>query len=221
MGCAVRLTMNRKTWLPFGSVMVLACGALVAAPAPIDGTDQLTLVADASRVTIEVGKTGMLSFAGHAHEILAPGVSGKVTVDEADPSRSSVSLEFRTASLRVNPAGEPPRDVPQVQEVMLGPRVLDAARFPIVSFRSSRVVVVTRAADSSDLRVEGAMTLHGVTRKLTLPLRVTLAPDGTLTARGSLSIRQTDYGIQPVTAAGGSVRVKDELDVRFVLVARR
>jgi polyisoprenoid-binding protein YceI len=213
--------MNRRTWQLFGIVMVMACGALVAAPAPMDGTAQLTLVAEASRVTIEVGKTGALSFAGHTHEILAPAVSGTVIVDEADPSRSSVSLEFRTASLRVNPAGEPPGDVPKVQEAMLGPSVLDAARFPSVSFRSSRVVVVTRAADGSDIRVEGAMTLHGVTRTLTLPLHVTLARDGTMTARGSLSIRQTDYGIKPVTAGGGAVRVKDELEVRFVLIARR
>ena len=213
--------MNRKIWQLVGSAMVMACWALLAAAARIDGPIQLTVVPETCRVTIEVGKAGVLSFAGHAHEILAPGVSGTVTLDEADPSKSSVSLEFRTADLRVNDAGEPPGDAPQVQETMLGPRVLDAARFPSVSFRSSRVVVGARSADGADIRVEGAMTLHGVTRTVTLPLHVTLAPDGTMTARGSFQVRQSDYGIRLVTAAGGAIRVKDDLDVRFVLNARR
>lgn len=218
---ALGLTMNRRIWQLTGSAMVAACGALVAAGAGGDGPTRFAIVPEASRVTIEVGKTGLLSFAGHAHEIVAPGVRGTVFVDEADPSRSSVSIEFDAASLRVNAVGEPAGDAPQVQETMLGPRVLDAARFPIVSFRSSRVVVVTRAADGSDIRVEGAMTLHGVTRTLTLPLHVTLGGDGTMTATGRFFIRQSDYGIKPVTAGGGAVRVKDELEVRFVLTARR
>ena len=204
-----------------GSAMVMACGALVAAPALIGGTNRLTVVPESSSVTIKVGKTGALSFAGHTHEILAPAVSGTVIVDEADPSRSSVSLEFKAAFLRVSGVGEPPADVPKVQETMLGPRVIDAARFPIVSFRSSRVVVVARSADGADLRIEGEVTLHGVKRALTLPVHVTLAPDGTMTARGSFQVRQSEYGIKPVTAAGGAVRVKDELDVRFVLTAGR
>ena len=221
MRCAAGLNMNRRIWQFFGGTTVIACGALVAAPAWIDGSVQLTVVPEASRVTIEVGKAGVLSFAGHAHEILAPGVSGTVTLDEADPSKSSMSLEFQAASLRVNGAGEPPGDVPQVQETMLGPRVLDAARFPSVSFRSSRVVVGARSADGADIRIEGAVTLHGVTRTLTIPVRVTFAPDGTMTTRGRFSIRQSDYGIEPVTAAHGTIRVKDDLDVRFVLSARR
>jgi hypothetical protein len=52
-------------------------------------------------------------------------------------------------------------------------------------------------------------------------VHVTLAPDGTMTARGSFPIRQSEYGIKPVTAGGGAVRVKDDLEVRFVLAARR
>jgi polyisoprenoid-binding protein YceI len=213
--------MKRMKWQLLGSAMVMACGALGAAPVLIGGTNQFTVVPASSHVTIEVGKTGALSFAGHTHEILAPAVSGTVIVDEADPSRSSVSLEFRAADLRVNTAGEPPGDVPKVQETMLGPQVLDAARFPSVSFRSTRVVATARSADGADIRIEGEVTLHGVKRALTLPVHVTLAPDGTMTARGSFPIRQSEYGIKPVTAGGGAVRVKDDLEVRFVLAARR
>jgi polyisoprenoid-binding protein YceI len=65
------------------------------------------------------------------------------------------------------------------------------------------------------------VTLHGVTRTLAIPVHVTLASDGTMTARGTLTIRQSDFGIRPVTAAGGAVRVKDGLDVLFVFGVRR
>jgi hypothetical protein len=42
-----------------------------------------------------------------------------------------------------------------------------------------------------------------------------------MTARGGFVLRQTEFGMQPVTAAGGTVRVKDEVQVQFVLKARR
>jgi polyisoprenoid-binding protein YceI len=68
----------------------------------------------------------------------------------------------------------------------------------------------TAAAGHLTLSIEGDLTLHGVTKPCVLPVRVTLA-GGSLTAEGTTTVKQTDFGIQPVTAAGGSVRVKDEL----------
>jgi len=32
---------------------------------------------------------------------------------------------------------------------------------------------------------------------------------------GTLRIRQTDFGIQPVKIAGGTVRVKDEIEIKL------
>ena len=42
-----------------------------------------------------------------------------------------------------------------------------------------------------------------------------------LTAQGKVEIRQTDFGMRPVTAAGGSVKVKDEVTVTFAITASR
>jgi len=36
---------------------------------------------------------------------------------------------------------------------------------------------------------------------------------------GNARIKQTDFGIQPVRAAGGAVKVKNELDVQFDIYA--
>ena len=172
-----------------------------------------------SRVRILVGKAGFLSFAGHVHEITAPVARGSVTVDLADWARATISLEFEAAALRVTGAQEPPGDVPEVQRVMLSAQVLDVARFPTMAFRSTRLSVTSRTANSAEMLIEGDFTLHGTTRAVRVRADVTLDAEGHLTARGSFSLKQTDYGMTPVTAAGGTVRVKDALDIEFVLKA--
>jgi hypothetical protein len=38
---------------------------------------------------------------------------------------------------------------------------------------------------------------------------------------GSSTIKQTDFGINPVSVAGGVVKVKNELEIQFVVVPVR
>ena len=41
------------------------------------------------------------------------------------------------------------------------------------------------------------------------------------TADGQFALRQTEYGIKPVSVAGGTIKVKDELKFSFHIVAER
>ena len=43
----------------------------------------------------------------------------------------------------------------------------------------------------------------------------------TLRAAGEFSIRQSDYEIRPVSAAGGTVKLKDELKLALDIMARK
>jgi hypothetical protein len=63
--------------------------------------------------------------------------------------------------------------------------------------------------------VTGDLTLHGVTRSLTFPVT---RREGHY--RGTVSIRQRDFGIQPISIVGGTVKVKDELRIEFDIVDR-
>jgi polyisoprenoid-binding protein YceI len=199
----------------------IAIGVLAqAALSSGSGTMVLAIDAATSQVLIQVGKTGMLGFAGHAHEVAAVDVHGRVTVDPADLPHATVSLSFAAAAMRVNGKNEPPADVIEVQKVMLGEQVLDAARFPTIAFASKRVSVTARTAGAADVVIEGDMTLRAVTRPMTVRASLSLEPDGRITARGSFVLKQTDFGMVPVTAAGGTIRVKDELDIQFVLRTR-
>jgi polyisoprenoid-binding protein YceI len=141
-----------------------------------------------------------------------------VIADPGDLARSSVALVFTAGALRVTGRGEPRDDVPKVQEAMLGPKVLDVARHPEIRFTSRAVEGRTVAAGVYDLEIVGDLELHGVRRSLTLPLRVEVA-DGRLKATGRTVLRQKDFAMSPLSV-GGVVKVKNELGVDYVIVAR-
>ena len=210
-------TLRRLAWSSAAIVLVTLCGGAVWA---MQAGGTLAIDAANSRVTIDVGKSGAFSFAGHSHEVLAPAVTGRVTFTPNDWEHSSVVLQFDASALKVTGKGDPPADVPKVQAVMLSDQVLDVRRYPTIGFRSRRVSATPRTPTTVDLVIDGDLTLHGATRPMTVRAALTLAADG-MTVRGAFPIKQTSFGMTPVTAAGGTVRVKDELQVRFELKARR
>jgi polyisoprenoid-binding protein YceI len=194
---------------------------LVAQTVPPTGQGPKVLTIDAgdSRVTILVGKAGVLSFAGHAHEIETSAVRRRVRFDAADWPHASVSLEFGAAALRVTGKGEPASDVPAVERTMLGEQVLDVRRFPTITFQSRRVSAAFRGAREATLTIDGDLTVRGTTRPMTVRAETTIDASGRVTATGAFTLKQSEFGITPVTAAGGTIRVRDRIDIRFVLTA--
>jgi polyisoprenoid-binding protein YceI len=143
----------------------------------------------------------------------------RVTNQEGD-SWYVANVEVDATALKVTGKGEPAEDVPEVQAAMLSDKVLDVRQYPTITFRSNRVSLVNKAADRLTLNVAGDLTLHGTTRPVTTRVELSVK-DPSLTATGTARIRQTDFGMKPVTAGGGTVRVKDEVDVVFRVVGRR
>jgi polyisoprenoid-binding protein YceI len=209
--------MDRKRVVELGAVVALSLARAAAAQtAGVFVVDE-----ERSSVRVHVGKSGAFSFAGHRHEVAAP-VTGSITADPGNLGASSVELTFPTARFRVLADGEPAGDPPKVEEVMRGPRVLEAAAFPEVRFRSKRVTGNATASRGGeyDVQVTGDLTIHGVTREVVVPMSVRLDGD-TLTAKGKNAIRHDQFGLTPVTAGGGTVRVSNEINLDFQIVAAR
>ncbi len=209
--------------MPRGSLQFVLIAASLIIPFVVqagNGSTVLAIDAANSQVLIQVGKVGLFGFAGHVHQVSATDVHGRVTFDPADLQYASVWLEFPAKALRVTGKDEPPADVVEVQKVMLGDRVLDVARFPTIVFASRRIFVTARTAGTADVVIDGDMTLHATTRPTTIRASVMLDAGGRVTARGSFVLKQTDFGMVPVTAVGGTIRVKDELEIQFVLRTR-
>lgn len=204
----------------------IACGWLslllldpAVGPASAQVTATFRVAPAESSVLIHVGAAGMFGFLGHEHEIAAPAMSGVIEVSRTELARSTVAVEFQASALRVTGRSEPAADVPDVQRTMQGEQVLDVEHHPSISFRSREIVVKEEPAGRMSVIVRGDLTLRGLTRPVDVTGTVVLVGD-TLTMKGTARFRQTDFDLRPVAAAGGTVRVKDQLDVEMVIVAR-
>jgi len=160
-----------------------------------------------STLTIHVGKTGVFSGLGHEHEVRAPIQSG--TADTG--SHPAVEIRVDARALRVIDKDGSEKDRAEVQQTMLGPEVLDIERHQEIVFKSTGA----EAAGEGRWTLRGNLTLRGQTRPVSV--QVTLK-DGRYT--GETSVKQTDFGIEPTSAAGGLVKVSDEVALSFKLAAR-
>ena len=177
------------------------------------------VVESKSTVNVHVGKSGAFSFAGHKHEVQAP-VTGTVIADAANLTGSNVELVFATARMRVLSEGEPKGDAPKVEEVMHGPKALDVLRFPEVRFKSKSVGGSASASGSYELSLIGELSLHGVTKEITVRVKVTIEGRA-LTAIGETTLRHDQFGMERVSAGGGAVKVANDIGVAFKIVAEQ
>ncbi len=155
-----------------------------------------------SSLKIHVSKSGFFSAFAHNHDIEAPIVSGEVQTTGSP----SVELRVDARKLRVLDPELSENTRAQIQKTMEGPQVLDADRFPEIHFLSNEI----EAKGTDQWMVRGILDLHGQSHPVTVD--VTLK-DGFY--RGSAAFKQTGFGITPITVAGGTVKVKDELKVEF------
>ncbi|MBZ5707542.1 MAG: YceI family protein [Acidobacteriia bacterium] len=185
----------------------LALLAALVLPTALGAADMPKSIATAqSALTVHVFKAGLFSAFGHEHEISAPITQGSFT--EQNPS---VELTVDARKLRVMDKDVSEKDRADIQQTMLGPKVLDSERFPEIRFRSTAVA----PAAEGKWAVQGNLTIHGETR----PVRFEVAlQNGHY--RGTTEIKQKDFGITPVTVGGGAVKVKNELRVEFDIVGQ-
>lgn len=187
------------------------------APRPLD--------AKQSRLVVRTFKEGIASGFAHNHVIRATDVEGEVAFSADDPAATRLRISVKTATLEVDdPAlrkafgeAEPVNDGDRkkVDENMKAAGQLDAQKFPTVAFASTAV----KAAQGGKFIVVGDLTLHGVTRRITLP--VTVSQEGSvLTGDGKVTLRTSDYGIAPYSAALGMVRNKDDVELVLHLVTQ-
>ncbi len=194
--------------VPGAVLAVLPAFALrLADPCPEARAPTGPIDPSASTVEVRVSRSGLLSAFGHDHRIVAPVASGHVLCREGPVTE----LAFDARSLRVDDGDLSDSDREKVRTTMEGPEVLDAAHYPEVLFRSTSI----EAAGEGRWSVAGSLTLHGRTH----PVRAEVSLAGGR-YRGSTALRLTDFGIRPPVAAGGTVRVRDEVRIVFDVAVR-
>ena len=162
---------------------------------------------DQSKLTVYVYKSGLFSGFADDHIIDAPIAKG--TLSDAAPL--SVGIEVRAADLKVRDPKLSESKRADVQTRMAGPDVLNTQAFPSIAFESTGV----EPSGAGRWNVAGRLTIHGQTRPITFPVA---RANGRY--RGSVTLKQTGFGITPISIAGGAVKVKDEIKIEFDIVPR-
>ncbi len=96
---------------------------------------------------------------------------------------------------------------------------LETDRFAEIIYECSRVSA-SGSGDRYWVALNGELTLHGVTQAVPVSARVVINGDS-VRATGDFSVKQSDFEIPPVTAAAGTIRIKDEVKCTFDIVARK
>jgi len=170
-----------------------------------------------SRLMIHVGTAGAFSFAGHPHEIAARSVTGTVRTSADNPESSSVEITIKSDSLEETEQKFSAQDVTTINTKMKN-EVLEVSKYPEITFKSTKVTLTKRNGDSYEIHVDGNLTLHGVTKPISLPMTVSLN-ESSLKATGQFSILRDDFNINTSSAGGGTVKVAKELKVSLEIVA--
>jgi polyisoprenoid-binding protein YceI len=160
---------------------------------------------------------GLLWFKGHDHFIAVRDFSGEVSLTPQSISPASLQMTIKSDSLVET------RDVftePQKQIINKELReiVLETAKYPEINFKSSNITVQLTGSGQFEARIEGDLTLHGVTRRIVIPAQVTLGAND-LRARGEFTVDRGDFKVKATSAVHGLVRVRDKLKFTFDILA--
>ena len=96
---------------------------------------------------------------------------------------------------------------------MLRESILDGARYPEIRIRS-----VSVQGDATSPTVVAAIRIKDQTRHVILPVTL-ISTDSSMRVKGEFDIKQTDFGITPLSVALGALQVVDTLTIKFELVA--
>jgi polyisoprenoid-binding protein YceI len=159
------------------------------------------LPAGGAAIDLYVDKTGVLS--GKRHHFTFERYEGRL-----DAAARRVTVAVYADSIVCRDTWVSEKDRVKILKVAKE-EMLASAKYPLLRFESSRV------SGGEELVVEGLLTIRDKTRPVTVSVR---QKGGTFS--GEARLKLTDFGLKPPSAALGLVGTKDEMTVRFTVVAR-
>lgn len=103
--------------------------------------------------------------------------------NEEELTSSKLSAEIQVESINT---GIPARD-----EHLRTADFFDAEKYPLITFKSDSIQQV----DYANLKVFGTFSMHGVEKKIVLPLQIVKVDGNTVGLRSRTTINRVDYGV--------------------------
>lgn len=216
--------MHRRTITIALILTTFACLIVAAgSSAMVPQTVTYTLDASRSKFMAHADRSGLLWFKGHDHHLAASEFTGEVGITPQTITPASLRLVVKAASLHETGAAFTEAQK-QIINKELRDIVLHPDQYPEIIFQSTNVTAKASGATSGgsryEVKIDGNLTLHGVTRRITIPAVVTLNGDD-LRAVGEFEIDRDDFNVKATSAFHGMVRVSNEIDFEFDIVGRR
>jgi polyisoprenoid-binding protein YceI len=117
-------------------------------------------------------------------------IEGAINYDAADPTKSSVDVTIAIDSINTH--------VKKLDEHLKSADFFDAAKFPTATFKSTKIEM---GASSKTFKVTGDLTIHGVTKSVTLDATLNGAGEHpmkkvpTIGFDGSVTVKRSDFGM--------------------------
>ena len=164
-----------------GLVLATACATCLAVSA--QAAETYTLDASHTAVTFHINHFGFSNPSGKFMN-----VEGSVTLDEKDPAKSSVEVTIPVAKLETG--------VPKLNEHLMTKDFFDVATYPTAIFKSDKVEVT----GASTAKVTGNLTLHGVTKPVTLDVTLNKIGENMMKKKtagfsATATLKRSDFGI--------------------------
>ncbi len=139
--------------------------------------------------------------------------NGSILYDDKDPSKSSVAVTIKTASINTDNTG---RD-----NDLRSPNFLEVEKFPEITFKSKSV-----EKKGNGLVAHGTLTIKGVAKDVDLAFTlggpIDTGRGKLLGAEAGLTINRQDYGVAwSRTMAGGELIVANDVVIEINVEARQ
>jgi len=177
--------------------------ATTPATKPAIKGDALPLTAENSKVEFTGSKvTGK-------HDGGFKAFTGTIDLVNAKPEESSVTVDIDTASVFSDDEG--------LTKHLKSPDFFDVEKFPKASFTSTKIVADT-AKGAGNYTVTGDFNLHGQTKSITFPAKITVT-DADVAVDAEFSINRKDFGI--VYAGKADDLIRDDVVIKLNLKSPR
>lgn len=206
---------------------VVAAGLIsTQAPAQLGPAGTYGVDTEASDVHWLIYRTGPFARFGHNHVIAVGRMRGSVVVGSSW-TESSFEIEIPVAELAVDDpslraaqgeefASEPlAEDIAGTRRNMLSESLLDGEQYPML-----RIHGEAPSGTPADGEIRLAIDLAGRESMVTAPVSVEFDAE-MLTATGSFELTHEQLGLKPFSTLGGALRVAEQIDFTYRIVARR
>lgn len=143
----------------------------------------------------------------------ANGITGSVSFDPEDPSATKGKIVLASETLHV--------PNPMMKGHLHSGQWMDVAKFPEITFEAKQLKNVKTSGDATTADVAGKLTIKGVAKELTVPVKLTYLKGklaqrvpgmkgDLLVLRSTFTIKRSDFGINPDAPQD---KVSDEIEL--------